>query len=96
MNVGQAIESFWRWWTGELAELVPPRIRQLFEARPPRFIVVCLDDGYRLVDTRGEAAGEQLQADFHTTEQDVIAALRRKTKVEILADSHPGPLHIGK
>jgi general secretion pathway protein L len=53
--------TFWRWWTGELANLVPERISMLGGgARAP--MLALEDDAVRLIEPRGTMAGEESSA----------------------------------
>ena len=57
------LEAFWRWWSGELAQMLPERL-----ARGSRVPVLCLEDGDLVLAEPKSAAGPNARVSLSTLE----------------------------
>ena len=74
---GGWIGSGWRWWTGELAELVPPALRRQF-----------IDEGGEPVRARAIIGGDALSLSIAAAS--ILAKVARDRIMVDLAQQHPG------
>lgn len=76
----QTFASFWRWWTGELARLVPQRLSMLGgRTRAP--VLAFEGDELRLIEPRGGVQGEEA-----TVVLSALDEVRRKSAVRSLLE----------
>ncbi len=64
----------WRWWTGEIAALVPPRWRQALAGRRGKLVLVMGEGGAELVHRGGARAESLAQLDLDPARQETARA----------------------
>jgi general secretion pathway protein L len=80
-----SVHAAWRWWSGELASLVPKSWRQSFAAGRGRFVLALVGDGTAELIQCGAGREESLaRIDLATTKlaeaRDIVAAVRRRQR----------------